>query len=42
MEAYLQERGLWSDAWKQRLVHNFSKELDSAISQAGLTVAGRH
>jgi pyruvate dehydrogenase E1 component alpha subunit len=34
MEAYLKERRLWSDAWKERLVHSFTKEFDSAISRA--------
>ena len=34
MEAYLKERGLWSDAWKERLVHSFTKQFDSAISRA--------
>jgi TPP-dependent pyruvate/acetoin dehydrogenase alpha subunit len=43
METYLQQRGLWSDAWKQRLVDNFSKELDAAIRHAAELPAGaRH
>jgi pyruvate dehydrogenase E1 component alpha subunit len=33
MEAYLKQRGLWSDAWKERLVRNFTKEFDAAISR---------
>ena len=34
MEAYLKERGLWSDAWKERLVRSFTKEFDAAIKRA--------
>jgi TPP-dependent pyruvate/acetoin dehydrogenase alpha subunit len=34
MEDYLKQRGLWSDAWKERLVHSFSKEFDAAIRRA--------
>jgi pyruvate dehydrogenase E1 component alpha subunit len=34
MEAYLKERSLWSDAWKERLVRSFAKELDAAVKRA--------
>jgi pyruvate dehydrogenase E1 component alpha subunit len=34
MEAYLKQRGLWSDALKERLVRSFTKEFDSAINRA--------
>jgi pyruvate dehydrogenase E1 component alpha subunit len=34
MEAYLKQRGLWSDAWKERMVRSFTKEFDAAISRA--------
>jgi pyruvate dehydrogenase E1 component alpha subunit len=30
METYLEQKGLWSDAWKQRLVNSFTKHLDAA------------
>lgn len=30
MENYLRTRGLWSDAWRQRVVEDFKKELDRA------------
>jgi TPP-dependent pyruvate/acetoin dehydrogenase alpha subunit len=33
MEAYLKQRGLWSDAWKERLVRSFTKEFEAAISR---------
>jgi TPP-dependent pyruvate/acetoin dehydrogenase alpha subunit len=35
MEAYLKQRGLWSDAWKERLVRSFTKECDTALSRTG-------
>jgi len=31
MEAYLAQKGLWSHAWKQKLVQTFRKQLDAAI-----------
>lgn len=30
METYLKQKGLWSDAWKQRLLKSFRKHLDAA------------
>jgi TPP-dependent pyruvate/acetoin dehydrogenase alpha subunit len=30
MEIYLKQKGLWSDAWKQRLVKSFTAQLDAA------------
>ena len=29
METYLRQKGLWSDAWKQRLVDSFMRQLDA-------------
>jgi pyruvate dehydrogenase E1 component alpha subunit len=34
MEAYLKQRGLWSDAWKERLVRSFTKEFDTALNRS--------
>ena len=34
MEAYLAEKGLWSEAWKQKLVSAFRKQLDAAAHSA--------
>src|SRR5262249_14849475 len=34
MEAYLAQKGLWSDAWKQKLVKAFRKQLDAAVRSA--------
>jgi TPP-dependent pyruvate/acetoin dehydrogenase alpha subunit len=34
MEAYLKQKGLWSDAWKRRLVDSFNKQLDAAVKFA--------
>jgi TPP-dependent pyruvate/acetoin dehydrogenase alpha subunit len=30
METYLKQKGLWSDAWKDRLMRSFTKQLDAA------------
>ena len=30
MEIYLKQKGLWSDAWKQRLLKSFRQQLDAA------------
>jgi TPP-dependent pyruvate/acetoin dehydrogenase alpha subunit len=30
MEAYLKQKGLWSDGWKERLVGSLTKQLDAA------------
>ena len=35
MEAYLGQKGLWSEAWKQTLVKTFRKRLDAAVVAAG-------
>ncbi len=34
MEAYLQQKRLWSDKWKQKLAARFSKDLDAAVEFA--------
>ena len=34
MEAYLTQKGLWSEAWKQGLVKAFRKRLDAAVHSA--------
>ncbi len=34
MEAYLQQKHLWSDKWKRKLMERFSKELDAAVEFA--------
>jgi TPP-dependent pyruvate/acetoin dehydrogenase alpha subunit len=34
MEAYLTQKGLWSEAWKQELVKAFRKRLDAAVHSA--------
>jgi TPP-dependent pyruvate/acetoin dehydrogenase alpha subunit len=34
METYLKQKKLWSDAWKDRLVNSFNKQLDAAESFA--------
>ena len=34
MERYLQQRGLWSDEWKQQLVQEFNREIDEAVEFA--------
>jgi TPP-dependent pyruvate/acetoin dehydrogenase alpha subunit len=34
METYLRQKKLWSDAWKDRLVSSFGKQLDAAQSFA--------
>ena len=34
MEAYLTQKGLWSEAWKQGLVKAFHKRLDAAVHSA--------
>ena len=41
METYLKQRGLWSDAWKQRLVDNFNKQLHAAVEFAGRSPAAK-
>lgn len=35
MEAYLGQKGLWSEAWKQTLVKTFRKRLDAAVVALG-------
>jgi len=40
MEAYLKKRGLWSDAWKERMVRSFTKEFDAAINRAAGSADG--
>jgi TPP-dependent pyruvate/acetoin dehydrogenase alpha subunit len=34
METYLRERGVWSEAWKDRLVKTFKRELETAVKSA--------
>jgi pyruvate dehydrogenase E1 component alpha subunit len=34
MEAYLQQKGLWSDQWKRKLVESFTRKLDLAVDFA--------
>jgi pyruvate dehydrogenase E1 component alpha subunit len=34
MEAYLQQKGLWSERWKRKLVENFNRKLDQAVEFA--------
>lgn len=34
MERYLQQRGLWSDDWKQQLLQEFNREIDEAVEFA--------
>jgi hypothetical protein len=34
IEACLQQKGLWSEPWKRRLVDRFTRELDAAIPLA--------
>jgi TPP-dependent pyruvate/acetoin dehydrogenase alpha subunit len=34
IEAYLRQKGLWSEAWKPKLVDRFTRELDAAIAFA--------
>jgi pyruvate dehydrogenase E1 component alpha subunit len=34
MEAYLQQKGLWSDKWRRRLVESFTRKLDQAVEFA--------
>jgi len=34
MEAYLRERGVWSEAWKDRLVKTFRRQLETAVKSA--------
>ena len=34
MERQLQERGIWSDGWKQGLIASINKEIDEAIEFA--------
>lgn len=34
METYLRERGVWSEAWKDRLVKAFERQLDAAVKLA--------
>lgn len=41
METYLKQKGLWSDAWKQRLVDSFTKQLDAAEKSAEESAAKR-
>ncbi len=41
MEAYLQEKGLWSGAWKRRLVNAFIRQLDAAEKFAESTMRAR-
>jgi pyruvate dehydrogenase E1 component alpha subunit len=39
METYLKQKGLWSDAWKQRLVKSFTRQLDAAEKFADQSAA---
>jgi TPP-dependent pyruvate/acetoin dehydrogenase alpha subunit len=34
MENYLRERGVWSEAWKDRLVKTFKRQLEAAVKSA--------
>lgn len=34
METYLRERGVWSEAWKDRLVKTFKRQLEAAVKSA--------
>jgi pyruvate dehydrogenase E1 component alpha subunit len=34
MEAYLQQKGLWSEKWKRKLVESFNRKLDQAVDFA--------
>lgn len=34
MERYLEQRGLWSNDWKQQLVQEFNREIDEAVEFA--------
>ncbi|HKV95742.1 MAG TPA: thiamine pyrophosphate-dependent enzyme [Candidatus Angelobacter sp.] len=40
MQQYLQRRNLWPDEWKQKIVDEFSQELDTAIANAKNLRAG--
>jgi hypothetical protein len=39
METYLEKKGLWSEAWKERLVSSFTKQLDAAEAFAEQSTA---
>jgi TPP-dependent pyruvate/acetoin dehydrogenase alpha subunit len=41
METYMKQRGLWSEAWKQRLVNTFSKKLHAAVEFARQSPAAK-
>lgn len=34
MESYMKKRDAWSDKWKERLVKQFTREIDTAVSHA--------
>jgi pyruvate dehydrogenase E1 component alpha subunit len=40
METYLKKKGVWSDAWKERLLNSLARQLDEAEKFAEESVAG--